>query len=154
MRSWHDDEKTVIIPATLHAAAKGDDIAQLARLVDDGADIDEKNANGYSPLMLAVYAGSRRTAQALLRLGANPESPDFGGSTVLMGAAFKGHIELMEMLIDFGADIHAKNASGLTAYDFAMTFGRTQAAELLVARGVLAHKSNRIVNFLKMVISR
>ena len=154
MRTWEDYKKTMTVPATLHTAAKADDIAQLARLIDDGAEINERNARGYSPLMLAVYAGHRRTAQALLRLGADPESPDFGGSTVLMGAAFKGHIDLMEMLIDFGADIHAKNASGLTAYDFATTFGRTEAAELLAARGALAHKRSRIANFLKMVINR
>ena len=129
--AWESYRQTLVAPPSLWDAAKSDDVAELGRLLDAGAAIDAKDARGYSPLMLATYAGSARAFDYLLGRGADPNSTDAAGNSVLMGAAFKGHIDLARKLIAAGADPKAQNGAGMDALGFAKTFGRADVAALL-----------------------
>jgi ankyrin repeat protein len=116
---------------TLWAAAKANDVAELERLLDGGAEIDAKDPRGYSALMLAAYSGSEAALDVLLARGADPRSADPGGNTVLMGAAFKGHASMVEKLLAAGADPHVKSGMGLDASGFAQMFGQHAIVEIL-----------------------
>jgi len=116
---------------TLWAAAKANDVAELERLLAEGAEIDAKDPRGYSPLMLAAYSGSEAALDFLLARGADPSSADPGGNTVLMGAAFKGYASMVEKLLAAGADPHAKSGTGLDAAGFAQMFGQHEIVLLL-----------------------
>ena len=86
---WDSYKQTMIAQVDLWSAAKANDVTDLARLLDAGAEIDATDTRGYSPLMLATYSGSTEAVELLLRRGADPNSRDAAGNSVLMGAAFK-----------------------------------------------------------------
>lgn len=155
MRKWEDYKKTMPgSEANLWAAAKADDLQTIGRLAADGADVNQVDHRGYSPLMLAVYSGQVRACRLLLAMGADPNSSDFAGNTILMGACFKGNRELVELLLERGADPYARNASGLSAFDFATTFGRGEVSEVLqLATGPQVAQS-RCKTLFKIVMSR
>src|SRR3954452_15846968 len=50
---WTQHKPTIAVPRSLWAAAKADDVVQLAHLLDEGCPIDERDYRGYSALMLA-----------------------------------------------------------------------------------------------------
>lgn len=133
---WDSYKQTMLAPANLWSAAKANDTATLARLLDAGVDIDATDTRGHSPLMLAAYSGSVEAVELLLQRGADPDSCDAAGNSVLMGAAFKGQLGLVKQLIDAGANSHARNHAGLNAQNFAEQFGRTDVARFLAERGV------------------
>jgi ankyrin repeat protein len=128
---WESYKQTMVAPPTLQVAAKANDVLELARLLETGAAIDERDARGYSALMLAAYTGSAEAFTYLLQQGADPNSVDAAGNSVLMGAAFKGHLEMVQQLLAARVNPNARNHAGLTARDFAENFGRTAVAQLL-----------------------
>jgi ankyrin repeat protein len=128
--------------SNLWGAAKANDLVQLARLLDDGAPIDEPDHRGYSPLMLAGYAGNLEAVELLLVRGADPNTRDLFGNTVLMGAAYKGFVGIVERLLLEGADPEAINHGGLDARGFALTYGHDDVFE------VLDHHAQRVAAFL------
>lgn len=141
MSSWQTYKQTMIAPPSLGAAAKSNDVALLqALLAAEDADIDARDARGYSPLMLAAYSGSMEAFELLLARGADPNGTDLAGNSILMGAAFKGHVAMVSRLLERGADPTVTNASGLTALAFAVQFGRTEVIPLIErALGGLRH---------------
>src|SRR3954466_14328942 len=106
---WASYKQTMVTPVSLWSAAKANDLAALTRLLDAGAELDLRDARGYSPLMLAAYSGSAEAVVLLLERGADPNTSDAAGNSVLMGAAFKGQLELVELLLNAGANVHARN---------------------------------------------
>ncbi len=64
----------------VEAALHGDE-ARLQTLVAGGADIDEYNTAGHTPLTLAVFRGDREAVELLLRCGADPSRPRRGDVT-------------------------------------------------------------------------
>jgi ankyrin repeat protein len=123
-------QATVTSPS-LWTAAKANDVVQLARLLDEGGVLDERDQRGYSPLMLAGYAGNVEAVELLLARGADPNTVDLFGNTVLMGAAFKGYVKIVQRLLLAGADPEAMNYGGLDARGFALTYGRADVFAVL-----------------------
>ena len=126
MSNWEAYKQTMVTPPSLWAAAKANDVAELARLLDAGAPIDEPDHRGYSALMLATYTGNAEAFEFLLARRANPNSRDLSGNTVLMGAAFKGHLQMFRELLAAGADLGLKNEAGMGVREFATMFGRAE----------------------------
>jgi hypothetical protein len=63
----------------LHQAARDGDLARVVELVNGGADIDERDHNGSTPLMLAMYHGHADVARLLVERGSDPAVVDLGG---------------------------------------------------------------------------
>ena len=83
----------------------------LINLLNAGADINEPDKYGYTPLMYsAIFIGTHiEDTKFLLELGANVNSSSYDiGWTALMSAAFSKKPGLMEILIEYGADAHAR----------------------------------------------
>jgi ankyrin repeat protein len=133
MSTWEQYKETMAQPITLWSAAKTNDVGQLIRLLDAGADIDAGDGRGYAPLMLAAYAGHAAAVELLLGRGANPDSRDHAGNSVLMGVAWKGNLALVQRLLEAGADPTARNQHGIDVRGFAATFGRHEVVALIDA---------------------
>jgi ankyrin repeat protein len=131
MRSWNEYKTTFGSTEAFHEAARSGDVVQIARLADKMRDLDEKNAKGYSALMLAAYNGQLEASRYLISIGADLNSTDPAGNSILMGVAFKGHRDILELLLMHGADPQHKNRAGQDALQFAQMFGRFDCAELL-----------------------
>jgi uncharacterized protein len=130
--------------------------------------VDEANAQGETPLMIAAIRGSLPAAQALVKRGAAVNragwtplhyacsGPDNGvaaflieqgaelnarsenGTTPLMMAARYGNSELVPLLLKAGAEPRAANEQELTAADFAQRGGRDLMAKEL--RRIMAER--------------
>jgi ankyrin repeat protein len=142
---WAQAKQAMATPISLWAAAKANDVILLAHLLDEGRPINERDSRGYSPLMLAGYAGNLETVELLLARGADPNTADLFGNTVLMGAAFKGHIKVVQRLLAAGADPSATNIGGLDARGFALTYGRTDVFAILDQLPACAHVGHLLV---------
>lgn len=129
--AWEHPSRPVVSPSTLWDAARANDVGRLSSLLDGGAPIDERDASGYAPVMLAAYHGHLEAVALLLAHGADPDTTDLFGNTVLMGATYKGHLAIAQALLAAGADPYQRNAGGLDARGMAIAYGREDLCALL-----------------------
>jgi len=87
------------------AARQGrDDL--LDGLIQSGMKPDERDAKGYTALILAAYNGQAKTVDFLIEKGASPCATDSKGNSSLMGVAFKGETKIAQRLIVARCDVN------------------------------------------------
>jgi ankyrin repeat protein len=118
----------------LSAAANGDTIA-AARLLGQGADVEAKNNQGDSPLLLAARSQKAEVANLLIAKGAGLEDKNDQGDTPLIAACTVGSTALTQLLVEKGADINARDDVGATPLMYAALAGNTTILDLLLAKG-------------------
>lgn len=116
----------------LHEAISRDDYASALKMIEDGADIEAKDANaGGSVLHFAVQKGKLPIIDLLVSRGADINSRTRTGTTPLHTAVFYGHLPVVEYLVSRGADINAQSASGATPLVLAIAAKKDPIAERL-----------------------
>jgi ankyrin repeat protein len=135
----------------LHAAASNGDAAEIARLLELGADIEARAnaATGYSeaakraltPLMVAAGSvfGSAAAVRLLLQQGANPRALSDAGVDALWYAAGAGDPERAAMLLAMGGNPHGVSADGYCAVAQAARSGNAETLSLLLREGASPH---------------
>ena len=70
--------------APIHEAAVAGDVELVELLIANGADVDDRDVHGYTPLLLAIQAGQSDIARALIKSGAdvNARAVTDGGEDV------------------------------------------------------------------------
>ncbi len=92
--------------------------------------------SGLFPLEAAASAGAVKSADVLLKNGANPNRTAPNGTSPLEDACLKGFAEIAGMLLDHGARVNQVNSgSGTTALYAAASFGKGSVVKLLLAKG-------------------
>ncbi len=114
--------------------AAGDRKAALA-LIADGADVNQTQADGSTPLHWAVYRVDRELVAALLKKRARANVVNRYGSSPLTEAARLGDADLIGMLLDADADPNAANEDGQTALMLAARNGSVALAKQLLEHG-------------------
>ncbi len=87
----------------LFKAAEAGDIAALAALARDGADVNAVEGQGRAPLHVAVFMRQTGAARVLIEAGADANAADAEGVTPLDMADHVGDDESVRMLLDAGA---------------------------------------------------
>jgi len=135
-------------------AARNGDIQRTAALIQINPDtIHKKNANGFTPLIIAGYRNQIRLVEFLLghKADINASSPE---GPVILGACYKGNLELTELLIKYKADVNACNEMGTSALMYAVLSGNVALVKLLLKHGAkkdLVEKSGKTaLNYAKM----
>ena len=142
-------------PALILAAFNGHkDIVEA--LLDNGADINAVDYNGWTALWHATEIGHKEIVNLLkavkaaiaklfeavkandvskvneaIEAGANLNAKDSAGWTPLMLAAWNGYRETVQALIDDGADVNALSTAGSTALKLATLKGHGEIVTLL-----------------------
>lgn len=113
------------------AALKGHTrVAEL--LLDHGADVNERNAAGATPLHDAALAGQKAMCLLLLDRGAHIDAAESeNGSTPLHYAASWGRAEVADLLVTRGANRRLKTRTGKTAALLAREGGFDELASRL-----------------------
>ncbi|MDR2192691.1 MAG: ankyrin repeat domain-containing protein [Endomicrobium sp.] len=116
-------------------------------LVNGGANIEERDKNGYTPLMIAIRKNSSHPeiALALIKLKANVNAQyeksydDEDKTTPLMyavGEYMQNKPSVIQSLLDAGADVNAKNAVGDTPLLIAARYGTDEEnVDILIKSG-------------------
>ncbi len=102
---------------SLHTAALQGNIGAVRQHIKADSDLDEKDAYGSSPLIIAATFGKTEVAKALIEAGADMKITNNDGSTPLHIAAFLCRTEIVKTLLDKGADKNVKNNFGRTALE-------------------------------------
>lgn len=113
------------------AAAKGN-VSEMRKLLDGGADVNEKEPfSGYTPLHWATDNGHSDAVALLLERGASVNVQNESGDTPLHVAALFGHKSIIQILVDAGANLKVKNENNQTPKELARAEKKKGAYSLL-----------------------
>lgn len=90
-------------PDTLRGAAEAGDLTALRAQLAAGGDIDARDAQGRTALLLATLHGQPRAVALLLADGADPNAADAQGTTPLQAAVAADEREIIALLRRYGA---------------------------------------------------
>ncbi|WP_068673995.1 M48 family metallopeptidase [Oceanobacillus sp. Castelsardo] len=125
------EEETLDYPPIMEAYME-DDMELLQQLISEGADIDEKDSDGFTLLQYAVTWGDMEATQWFIQNGADVNTTDNWGSTPLINAVYNAAgVEIVEQLLENGADKSLTDSEGKTAYDYAIEYRDAQLRDLL-----------------------
>ena len=116
------------------ACARGD-VAEVRRLVEQGAGKDEATLDGATPLLMAAQQGYLVVVRYLVEQGADKDKVTNLSATPLYIAAQNGHLAVVRYLVEQGADIDQATSAGTTPLMVAVKGGYTELAAYLRAAG-------------------
>merc|ERR1719183_1547765 len=83
-------------------------------------DVDARDSEGRTPLMVAASHGQLAVVRAFQQAGADVNACDNQKSTALMYAAMHTHVEVVEFLLASGIDVDVSNSTGKNALAYAI----------------------------------
>jgi ankyrin repeat protein len=104
-------------------------------LLANGADPDERDDKGNTPLHGAILVGDEKLARLFVAQGTDVNARNQGNITALHYAANDGRMKLASLLLAKGADVNARDNDGDTPMHCAVRRGHAQVVEVLVAGG-------------------
>ncbi len=110
----------------------------IRRLIREGADVNSKDDDGMTPLMLAASESKTpEVVSLLIEAGADVNAKDDDGMTPLTFAIWKSRTpEVVTLLIEAGADVNARDNLGMTPLMLAASVSKTpEIVTLLIEAG-------------------
>lgn len=113
------------------------DVAELQQMLLAGADVNARNEEEATLLMLASYAGNLAMVEALIEAGADVNAQDARGWSPITRAVYnaehnRGFAEVVQVLINAGANIEAPITYGVRPLMLAAGYGETAVVEVLL----------------------
>jgi ankyrin repeat protein len=130
------------INACLRTAIENEDIVKLQELIKVGADVNSKDAKGWTPLHMAAQRGLVVVTKLLIDAGANVHITDNHRITPLYMAVLSGRLELLKHLLDAKADINVTLDNGNTPLHLAAFRGNSDMLTFLAEYGANVHAKN------------
>lgn len=112
------------------AAASGQ-IWRVKYLVENGANVNWRDEEGYTPLTWAAQHGHAPVAEYLISRFAQVNPTDKAGYTPLMWAAQEGHVTVLETLLKKGANPWVVDRRGANAMTLARWSGNERVYSIL-----------------------
>ncbi len=121
--------------SSIYDVVNNEDMDTFSDMVILGYDIDDTDADGFSPLMIASALGKPTFVQFLIDNNAKVDKRSYKGLTALHRAAQAGHNEIVNILVEAGANVNMPDFDGNTPLMLAVASNRRFTAELLVKLG-------------------
>jgi ankyrin repeat protein len=131
-------------PRDLPTAVQAGASKRALEMIRSGADVNQAQGDGSTPLLWAVNRQDYEVTQALLAKKANPNAVNEFGAMPLTEAARLNDDMLVKMLLDAGGKVDSANPDDETALMLAIKNGNLQMTETLVKAGA---NVNRIEKF-------
>jgi serine/threonine-protein phosphatase 6 regulatory ankyrin repeat subunit B len=127
--------------AALRKAALQGQMPAAQAAVAKGANVNAKNADGVTPLMLASAKGHKDLVLFLLSKGATVDEVTTADKvSALMFAAYWGHTAVVDALLDKGAKIDLEDGGKRNVIDWA---GAHDSVQVPQAKALVAHLKER-----------
>ena len=123
------------VEISLIQAAKNGNIELVKGALDNGANVNAKDADGWTALHQSALYGPKEVVELLITKGADINAKERDGWAPLDQAAYNGHIEIAELLISKGADVNTKNNRHMTPLHHAAVKGHKEFVKLLIFKG-------------------
>ena len=122
--------------ALMLACQKGN-VEAINVLLNAGADINIRNANGSACILFAVVGGCHKeTLQAIIDHGADINATNEDSRTALMIACVRGDVEAIHVLLNAGADSTITDTNGFTWIHYAVAGGCSkETLQLIIGNG-------------------
>lgn len=120
----------------LQRAAEAGDSQRITLLLSQGSGIDCRDANGRTPLLIAIHARQVEAARVLIAAGADVNAKDQLQDSPYLYAGASGQTEILQMTLAHGADLLSTNRYGGTALIPAAERGHVSTVQLLIEAGV------------------
>ena len=132
--------------SSLHAAAAGNCPSKTVQEISKcKIDLDAKDKDGRTALLLACMHRQQETVQVLLEAGSNPNIRDNNGQTSLMKAAISGcRKKVIQAIIDRGNDVNATSKYNDTALMWACDQRNEAAIHVLLKAGADTNTEKKI----------
>ncbi len=128
-------EKLKVISESMVA----DDITEIQKLIEAGADVNVTNSNGETPLYVASSKNQTEVVKLLLEAGADVNKGRIEDGYTPLHVASHGNFRVVKLLLDAGADVNVKATIGLfeeiTPVGVAVANFQPEIAFLLKAHG-------------------
>jgi len=128
----------------LHQAAGKNDVAEIKKLLAQGAEIDARDADGRTALLVATHANRIEAAKALIDAGADVNAKDNINDSPYLYAGARGHLNILKMTLSHGADLKSVNRYGGTALIPASERGHVETVRTLIKAGVKVDHVNNL----------
>ncbi len=128
-----------------YAVSKMQDFAMkhhLQTLIHLGAEINYRDTNGRTPLMIAASLGRYDALQSLVNNYADINLLDSFGWSALMLGVYYNHLKVVEFLLKVGADVNLSSGTNLSALKIAKEHQRNQMIDLLIEFGATEAKNS------------
>jgi ankyrin repeat protein len=119
----------------LHHASFAGLLSAVARLLEQGCDINERDSDGVAAIHYASECGYDKIVKLLLDKGADITAQGGYYGNALQAASVKGNNKIVELLLDKGADVNAQGGLFGNALQAASVKGYDKTVELLLDKG-------------------
>ncbi|USO00813.1 MAG: ankyrin repeat domain-containing protein [Alphaproteobacteria bacterium] len=120
----------------LNRSARGD-VSGVVELLNAGVDVDFRNREGETALVMAIKKGNLNVVRNLIDAGSEIDAPNKLGQTALILAAMCKHdtSKIVQELIDAGATVDKQDKDGGTALMWAAASGHLDVVKALIRNG-------------------
>lgn len=132
----HVSRKNTYETEALFSVIRGGDQKLVHLLLEKGADVNARDADGITLLHCAILSRSEMIVRLLLENGVDTEARDKEGNTPLLFAISEGDKVIVRLLLEKGADIDVKNNNGQTALMSSIWAPKDTVVQLLLEKGV------------------
>ena len=118
----------------MHYAAVFSNDVQLVRCLRSvGAEIEERECRGLTPIFYTALNNHYRAARALSEYGANLDVADRNGDSFLHQSLFFSAKNVLRLLLDHGASLTPRNAAGRSILHYAALYGDLETLQILLS---------------------
>ena len=127
----HDELAAFLEEALLNRKKKP--VRPLAK--KDDFDLDSRDENGLTRLMIAARGGDLIQVEALVNSGADPKKRDKRLQTALMYGVKNRHLDVTKVLVEISGNLNLRNKDKESVLHLALKTGNLELVKLLVRHG-------------------
>ena len=123
-------------------AAENGDVDEIKSLLAQGASLECRDGNGYTPLLLASGEGHLDACRMLIDAGSSIEATTLQGASAVDVAASGGSVDVLGLLYELGASINSRDRQGDTPLMSAVGSHQEETARWLLEHGADVNSAN------------
>ena len=118
-------------------------LADVAAVVERGANLEERDHWERTPWLIAIQTGDIPKAKFLLELGSDKNARGRCGKPPLFYAIENGHVPMLKWLLEIDANIEQTDDSGETALRTAVKCCHDESVEILLVAGANVNQESK-----------